>query len=307
MERNTLLVLCALVSGLGACAQSDNQITSHQPATVSLPPISTAMAVAEVTMPPKGYMDYCIRSPEECLYPSGQSGTRQILDAARWADLEEVNASVNTSVRYVTDARLYSTSEFWAYPNGRGDCEDFALLKRKLLLQRGWNTESLLITVALDRENLRHAVLVVATDKGDYVLDNQLQHVVAWADTGYTWQMRQTAANPNIWVSLTGDTEQLPFEAPLPIMVASASQPASPAPALERVNVAPPSELTLALDGLPTASAQASLILATVNTQAPVPLARPQRAPLSLADVVPQPDTDETAAAGIPASSAEST
>jgi len=125
----------------------------------------------------------------------------------------------------LTDAALYEMSEYWTCPDGRGDCEDYVLLKRKLLLARGWPAETLLIGVALDRENLRHAVLIVATDKGDFVLDNQLSSVVAWSETGYTWEKRQTAANPNVWVALTGDAMiPAPFEAPvlMPTVMASA-------------------------------------------------------------------------------------
>lgn len=303
MQRNTLLVLCALLSGLGACAQSDNRMTSHRSVVAAQPPHSTAMAVADVIMPPQGYLEYCIRSPEECRQTTSPSDRRQMLDAARWADLEEVNASVNASVRYVTDARLYDTNEFWAYPNGRGDCEDFALLKRKLLLARGWRTESLLISVALDRDNLRHAVLLVATDKGDYVLDNQLQHVVAWADTGYKWQMRQTAANPNVWVALTGNAEQAPFDTQRPIVVAGQAPPA-PAPIVATSDPSP--EDIPSLDGSATASASASLVLANARQQqTPLPLARPHHAPLNIAGAPDHPDDAETAAAEVPSLNAE--
>jgi len=301
MQRNTFLAICALISGLGACAQSGNRVTSHQPVVITQPPHSTAMAVAEVIMPPQGYLEYCIRTPNECRQESAPSNHRQTLDAAHWADLEEVNATVNANVRYVTDARLYATNEYWAYPNGRGDCEDFALLKRKLLLQRGWGPESLLISVALDRDNLRHAVLIVATDQGDYVLDNQLQHVVAWADTGYKWQMRQTAANPNVWVSLTGDTEQAPFEAPA-IIVASRSTPAADA-----VSVVHSSEETLSLDSSATASTSTPDVVAHAALQTPIPLARPQRAPVAIADALTRRNAEEIATAGVLLADAEKT
>jgi len=85
-----------------------------------------------------------------------------------------------------------------------------------------------LIGVALDLEGLRHAVLIAATDKGDFVLDNQLERVVSWTETGYTWVKRQTASNPNIWVALTGEAvTPKPYEAPvaLPVLVASTEDP----------------------------------------------------------------------------------
>jgi len=45
--------------------------------------------------------------------------------------------------------------------DGHGDCEDYALLKRKLLLQAARPRPALLITVARDRNGDGHAVLTV--------------------------------------------------------------------------------------------------------------------------------------------------
>ena len=186
------------------------------------------MEVSSITMPPKGYLDYCLRNTSECSSSDRLATEPETLTPARWAELDRVNTVVNASVRYVTDAQLYDRDEYWTYPNGRGDCEDFVLAKRKMLLDRGWRPETLLIGVALDLKGRRHAVLIAATDKGDFVLDNQLDGVVAWAATGYTWEKRQTAANANIWVALTGKTAPQPDATtePLPTLVASAVLPA---------------------------------------------------------------------------------
>ena len=47
-----------------------------------------------------------------------------------------------------------------------------------------------------------HAVLTVKTDKGEFVLDNQNENVVAWTETGYRFVKRQSQGDPNVWVSL---------------------------------------------------------------------------------------------------------
>ena len=47
-----------------------------------------------------------------------------------------------------------------------------------------------------------HAVLTVKTDKGEFVLDNQNENVLAWTDTGYRFVKRQSQSDPNVWVSL---------------------------------------------------------------------------------------------------------
>jgi predicted transglutaminase-like cysteine proteinase len=48
-----------------------------------------------------------------------------------------------------------------------------------------------------------HAVLTVATDNGDYVLDNQNKNVLFWSKTRYQFIKRQSNVDPNVWVSLS--------------------------------------------------------------------------------------------------------
>jgi predicted transglutaminase-like cysteine proteinase len=103
----------------------------------------------------------------------------------------------------MTDMDHWGVVERWNYPeDGYGDCEDYVLLKRRLLIQRGWPREALLVTVVLDNEGVGHAVLTVTTDKGDYVLDNKREDVLLWSKTGYGFVKRQSQSDPNIWVSL---------------------------------------------------------------------------------------------------------
>ena len=65
-------------------------------------------------------------------------------------------------------------SRRWNYPDdGYGDCEDYVLLKRRMLMQAGWPRQALLITVVRDKQGDGHAVLTVKTDKGEFILDNQ--------------------------------------------------------------------------------------------------------------------------------------
>jgi predicted transglutaminase-like cysteine proteinase len=95
--------------------------------------------------------------------------------------------------------------ERWSYPDdGYGDCEDYALLKRRMLIESGWPREALLLTVVRG-EGEGHAVLTVTTDKGDYVLDNLNSDVLLWSNTGYRFIKRQSQYDPNVWVSL-GDS-----------------------------------------------------------------------------------------------------
>ena len=93
--------------------------------------------------------------------------------------------------------------ERWNYPDdGYGDCEDYVLLKRRMLMQAGWPRQALLITVVRDKRGDGHAVLTVKTDKGEFVLDNQNPEILLWSQTGYRFVKRQSQADPNTWITL---------------------------------------------------------------------------------------------------------
>ena len=87
--------------------------------------------------------------------------------------------------------------------DGYGDCEDYVLLKRRMLMQSGWPREALLVTAVRDEKDEGHAVLTVITDKGDYILDNQNKNILLWSETRYRFIKRQSQADPNVWVSLS--------------------------------------------------------------------------------------------------------
>ena len=172
------------------------------------------------TLPPIGYVNFCHQHKADCR-PSGQFADRIQLTAAKFRALDKVNRSVNTSIAPVTDMQLYGKVEYWTYPDKRkeGDCEDYVLLKRRILMERGWPESTLLITVVRDENNEGHAVLTVRTDRGDLVLDNKQREIRAWADTPYTYVKQQSARNPLVWISLLP-----PNLAPQPAVSASNRQ-----------------------------------------------------------------------------------
>ena len=153
------------------------------------------------TLPPIGYVNFCRERADECR-PSRRFADRVQLTGAKLTELKEVNESVNDAVAPITDMDLYGKVEVWTYPVKEGDCEDYVLLKRRILIERGWPESTLLITVVRDENNEGHAVLTVRTDHGDLVLDNKQQAVMAWADTPYTFVKQQSARNPLVWTSL---------------------------------------------------------------------------------------------------------
>ena len=115
------------------------------------------------------------------------------LNQDNWDTLVQVNRVINRNVKYKTDQDLYKRADFWTIANGVGDCEDFALAKRKELLALGYPKKCLKLATCFV-EGPRgpgtgeyHAVLMIETDKGSYVLDNRMVKVLHFKDLPYKW------------------------------------------------------------------------------------------------------------------------
>ena len=159
------------------------------------------------TLPPIGYVAFCARGEEECQY-QGQVEKLQ-LTGEKWDQIVQVNTYVNNTIRPATDMEVYGVVENWAYPVDAGDCEDFALLKKRYLAGLGINPDELLMTVLLDEKGEGHAVLTITTDQGDLVLDNRRNEILRWDHTGYKFLKRQSQQDPRKWVSLQKNTTQV--------------------------------------------------------------------------------------------------
>lgn len=160
------------------------------------------MRVFGVTQPPFGFVEFCQRMPRECLSGAIEE-TRRQGSRDEIAQLERVNRQVNKEIAPVSDLDVYGVTEHWAIPrDGRGDCEDYVLLKRQRLMAAGWSASSLLITVVLDEKGEGHAILLARTVAGDFVLDNKTDEMKLWNKTPYRFIMRQSYLNAAIWMSL---------------------------------------------------------------------------------------------------------
>jgi predicted transglutaminase-like cysteine proteinase len=170
------------------------------------------VAVGEVTRPPIGWVQFCEERPWECKVEAREARDVQLTKVA-FKELDRVNRYVNDHVKPMTDLEHYGVIEKWTYPeDGYGDCEDYVLLKRRMLMQLGWPREALLITVVRDKKGDGHAVLTVRSDKGEFILDNQEAEILPWSDTGYRYVKRQSQSDPNVWVSL-GDNRPTTYVA----------------------------------------------------------------------------------------------
>jgi predicted transglutaminase-like cysteine proteinase len=153
-------------------------------------------------LPPVGYVDFCARHAAEC-EPLGGLKAEVRLTSERWQVLGEINNFVNSKIRPAHDIDLQGVPEYWSIPVDAGDCEDYVLLKKRYLEGLGFPAETLLITVVLEEQGGGHAVLIVRTSAGDFVLDNRRSEIKRWSDTGYYFLKRQSQTDPLQWIALT--------------------------------------------------------------------------------------------------------
>ena len=156
------------------------------------------MFIKSPAAPPIGYVQFCKVHPADC-QPLKKTNQIIRLTEASWAQINDVNTSVNVRILPATDMQVYGVLERWEYPKVAGDCEDYVLEKRLELIQAGWPESALLITVVRDETGSGHAVLTVRTNRGDVVLDNKTDRILVWADTPYTYLKRQSTKDPNTW------------------------------------------------------------------------------------------------------------
>lgn len=105
--------------------------------------------------------------------------------------LNSINREVNR-FRYETDLKVHGKIDYWTAhieKYNRGDCDDYTLSKRDRLLNLGIDYRALFPTVCrVDGEG--HLVLVVRTDKGDFVLDNMRDEILPVSALNYEWLFR---------------------------------------------------------------------------------------------------------------------
>jgi predicted transglutaminase-like cysteine proteinase len=168
-----------------------------------------AMATGGLTSQPIGHYDFCKLNSRECaIRPRDQQVLK--VTSSTWRLINSVNIHVNATIKPMNDFDIYGKDEVWAYPdNNVGDCEDYVLLKRKILASKGISLSNLLITVVRKPDGEGHAVLTVRTDKGDYILDNLTDKVRSWNRTPYRFLKRQANEHTGRWVSIRGEASPL--------------------------------------------------------------------------------------------------
>lgn len=155
------------------------------------------LVARQATLAPFAFIKFCRTNPADCSRAQGPSVTQ--LTGERERELRRVNTQINRAIKPVNEIGKRDT---WQADVAQGDCEDFALTKRRKLIALGWSPRTLRIAVTRTASGEGHAVLVVKTSKGDLVLDNRTSAIKRWQRTDLNWVKIQSAENPRLWHTL---------------------------------------------------------------------------------------------------------
>jgi len=154
------------------------------------------MGQGSFVLPPLAAVKFCMTYPGEC--KTGQA-VRLHHDGELSGLIERVNRSVNAKIRPQPEA---AGEDEWLLNVSAGDCDDYAVQKRHDLIKAGIPASALLLAAAVTGYGENHLVLIVTTDKGDFVLDNLRSDIRLWSRTGYRWISRQSHSNPQFWAAI---------------------------------------------------------------------------------------------------------
>lgn len=144
---------------------------------------------------------------------TGSSAARPLaMTPGLWATLNRVNGEVNGSIRQQNDLKTYGMFDYWNTPLEDGirvgDCEDFVLEKQRALIKAGLPRSALNIAIVQTAWGELHAVLLVSTTDGEFVLDSLTAGISAWRDAPYRWVRREVNGDPFHWANVDPSAER---------------------------------------------------------------------------------------------------
>jgi predicted transglutaminase-like cysteine proteinase len=147
---------------------------------------------------PFQHVRFCLRYPDDCSSNLTED-ERIVLTGENSEMLDRVNLGVNADIAPVYKNYGKNLQETWTIAPFTGDCNDYAVTKRHELLGSGLPAKALRLAVVKTKSGNGHLVLVVATTKGDLVLDSLADAIVPWQRTNYQWVKIQSASDARIW------------------------------------------------------------------------------------------------------------
>jgi predicted transglutaminase-like cysteine proteinase len=158
----------------------------------------TLIAEASPTLAPFQHVRFCLHYPSDCK-SNPMEDERIDLNVENLELLRRVNGSVNTAITPKLKNYGPDLQEGWTIAPASGDCNDYAITKRHALLESGLPAKALRLSTVTTASGIGHLVLVVATTKGDMVLDNLTESIRPWQNTEYRWLKIQSASDARFW------------------------------------------------------------------------------------------------------------
>lgn len=193
-----------LVAGLAAWASAASGALHVPPETIPAFEGSIALVGKSRATEPGGFARMCMRQPTAC---QPRPGRLQALAEGRvhldpWSThmVLAINSLTNREIR--PQAERPGAPDYWKIGGPAGDCEDYALAKRERLIRAGFPSSSLVLATAHLMSGEYHAVLLLRTDQGDYVLDNLAADVLPVPKARLKFQMVQSGDDPRTWLAL---------------------------------------------------------------------------------------------------------
>ena len=140
---------------------------------------------------PLGFQIFCLKNPKEC---KSSSIKKVAYSSGLMRVVSQINRKVNRTIRPRNDRGR----DVWTLNARVGDCEEYILSKRSKLIKAGVPSGALRIATARTRSGEGHAVLIIRTNKGDFVLDNRTNTIKSWKDTDLRF-IAISGSNPRKW------------------------------------------------------------------------------------------------------------
>lgn len=183
MMKKTIMVLATLMAVGAGTAQ---QASAFQVGGLARQlDVSGARANAPLQM-----QLFCLQHPKDCKTSKAKVVTysTQIERTIR-----RINDAVNREIKPTREKR-----DIWSVNVKKGDCDDYVMTKRHRLIRAGIPASALRVAVVRTRMGEGHAVLIVKTTAGEFVLDNLRRTIVKRHATNYSYVSVSTG-NPLKW------------------------------------------------------------------------------------------------------------
>jgi predicted transglutaminase-like cysteine proteinase len=169
---------------------------------------------AKNILPPFGHAHFCAQYPRDCNRTPGRN-IADIPSSARWRELNIIHEWINGAIasKQADPGEL----DTWSLFPSEGNCNDYAVTKRHVLLEAGWPASSLLLAeVRLVASDEHHLILIVRGASGDWVLDNLRPTVVRLAEarSDYVWVRIESAKDPRLWTTSFAGFDPMPLASP---------------------------------------------------------------------------------------------